>query len=67
MRRGAILYPKLISAVTGGLAGLAGLSVLEVNCTNLNVHHILVWHAGVVAIVSLGGALLGAAVELIER
>jgi hypothetical protein len=67
LRRGAILYPKLIGAVAGGLAGLAGLSVLVVNCPNLNVFHILVWHGGVVAISSLGGALLGAAVESIEQ
>jgi len=67
LRRGAILYPQLIGAVAGGFAGLAGLSVLEVNCPNLNVFHILVWHAGVVIIGSLGGTLLGAAVESIER
>ena len=67
LRRGAILFPKLIGAVAGGLAGLAGLSVLEVNCPDLNVFHILVWHGGVVVIGSLGGALVGAAVESIER
>jgi hypothetical protein len=67
LRRGAILHPKLIGAVTGGLAGLAGLSVLEVNCSDLNVFHILVWHEGVVVISALVGALLGAAVESIQR
>jgi hypothetical protein len=67
LRRGAILYPKFIGAVAGGLAGLAGLSVLEVNCPNLNGFHILVWHGGVVLISSLGGTLLGAAVESIEQ
>jgi hypothetical protein len=36
---------------------LIGLSVLEVNCPNLNVFHILVWHGGVVLIGSLAGAL----------
>jgi hypothetical protein len=35
LRRGAILSPKLIGAAAGGLAGLTGLSVLEVNCPNL--------------------------------
>ena len=67
LRRGAILYPKLIGAVACGLAGLAGLTVLEVNCPNLNVFHILIWHAGVVVISSLTGSVLGAAVESVER
>jgi hypothetical protein len=63
LRRGAILDPKLIGAVAGGFAGLAGLSVLEINCPNLNTFHILVWHGGVVVISSVGGALLGGAAE----
>jgi len=67
LRRGAILFPKLMGAAAGGLAGLIGLSVLEVNCPNLNVFHILVWHGGVVLISSLGGALVGAAAEAIDR
>jgi hypothetical protein len=66
LRRGAILSPKLIGAAGGGLAGLIGLSVLEVNCPNLNVFHILVWHGGVILITSLGGALAGAVVEYTE-
>ena len=67
VRRGAIMYPKFIGAGAGGLAGLIGLSVLEINCSNLNVFHILIWHWGVVLISSAAGALLGAAVEYIER
>ena len=67
VRRGAILFPKLIGAAVGGLAGLIGLSVLEMNCPNLDVYHILVWHGGVVVISSAAGALLGATVEYIDR
>jgi len=67
LRRGAILFPKLIGAAAGGLAGLIGLSVLEVNCPNLNVFHVLVWHGGVVLISSLGGVLVGAVAEAIDR
>jgi len=67
VRRGAILFPKLIGAAAGGLAGLIGLSVLEINCSNLNVFHILVWHWGVVLISSVAGVLFGAAVEYIEQ
>jgi hypothetical protein len=67
LRRGAVLYPKLSGAVAGGLAGLAGLTVLEVKCPDLNAFHILVWHVGVVVIGSLGGGLLGGAIESIEK
>jgi len=67
VRRGAMLNPKLIGAAAGGLAGLTGLTVLEINCPNLNVFHILVWHWGVVLVSSGAGALLGAVVERIER
>ena len=51
----------------GGLAGLIGLSVLEISCQNLDVFHILVWHGGVFLISSVTGALLGAGVEYIDR
>jgi hypothetical protein len=67
LRRGAILSPKVIGAAAGGLAGLSGLSVLEFNCLNLNLFHILVWHWGVVLVGSLGGALVGASVERSNR
>jgi hypothetical protein len=67
VRRGAILYPKLIGAAAGGFAGLIGLSVLEINCPNLNGYHILVWHWGVILITSLAGVALGAAADYIER
>ena len=67
LRRGAILYPRLVGTVAGGLAGLAGLSVLEVNCPNLNAFHILIWHEGVVVIGCLAGALLGATVESVQQ
>ena len=63
LSRGAILYPKLTGAAAGGLAGLIGLGVLEVGCSNLNMFHILVWHLGVILLCTLGGMLLGVAAE----
>jgi hypothetical protein len=66
VRRGAILYPKLIGAAAGGLGGLAGLSVLEINCSNLNMFHILAWHWGVILVSTAAGASLGLAVEYVE-
>jgi hypothetical protein len=60
-RRGALLCPRLAGAAIGGLAGLGGLIVLELNCSNLNVFHVLTWHWGVALIGTIAGALLGAA------
>ena len=47
LRRGAALSPVLTGATAGGLAGLAGLGVLEIHCPNLNVYHIVIWHVSV--------------------
>ena len=65
--RGAILSPKLIGAAVGGLASLAGFTVLELNCPDANVFHIVVWHWGVVLIGTAFGALIGAAAEYIHQ
>src|SRR5262249_46007071 len=67
LRRGAMLFPKLVGAAPGGLAGLVGLSVLGLNCPNPSVFHILVLHFGVVLISAAGGALIGATVEYVQR
>src|SRR5262249_11291775 len=66
VRRGAILYPRVIGLTAGGLAGLVGFSALEINCSNLNVFHLLAWHCGVVLTSSVAGTLIGAAVEYVE-
>jgi hypothetical protein len=53
--RGAPLSPGLIGASAGGVAGLVGLTVLEIHCPNLNVYHIVVWHLSVTLLCALGG------------
>jgi hypothetical protein len=67
VRRGAMLDPKLIGAAAGGLAGLTGLTVLEINCADVNVFHILVWHMGSAVLSCGAGALLGAAAPYAKR
>jgi hypothetical protein len=67
LRRGIILYPKLIGAAAGGLASLAGFSVLELTCPDVNLFHIVVWHWGVLLIGTASGALIGAAAEYIQQ
>jgi hypothetical protein len=66
VRRGSIIRPCLSGTILGGFAGLVGLGILEINCSDLNVSHILVWHCGVVVASSLGGGALGAIFDYID-
>ncbi len=63
LRRGAILTPMLTGATAGALAGLSGLTVLEMFCPNLNRNHILAWHLGAVLASVLGGVAIGIIAE----
>jgi hypothetical protein len=63
LRRGAILSPILTGATAGALAGLSGLTVLEIFCPNLNEYHILVWHLGSVLASTVGGMAVGIIAE----
>jgi hypothetical protein len=65
--RGALLFPKLTGATAGGLAGLTGITVLEITCSNPNVFHILVWHCGVIVISAGACTLVTAVAEHILR
>ena len=59
LRRGVILHPGLSGAICGMLAGLIGMSVLEMHCPILDLRHILVWHLGVCVLGAGCGLLAG--------
>jgi hypothetical protein len=44
--------------VGGTLAGLAGVTLLELHCANFEALHILVWHTAVVPVSAAIGALV---------
>jgi hypothetical protein len=67
LRRGAILNPVLTAATAGALAGLTGLTVLEIFCPNLNEYHILVWHLGAVLASVVGGITIGSFAQYYGR
>jgi hypothetical protein len=67
LRRGAILSPRAAGAAAGLLAGLAGTTVLEIHCPNLDLSHILIWHVGVSVIGSLFGLGTGVVAEFLVR
>jgi hypothetical protein len=67
LRRGAILSPRMTGAAAGLLAGLAGLSMLEMHCPNLDAWHILLSHLGVAILCALAGLAIGLTAEIRGR
>jgi hypothetical protein len=45
--------------VAGTLAGLAGVTMLELHCPNFEALHVMLWHTAVVPASGAAGALLG--------
>jgi hypothetical protein len=57
IRRGYIVARSTTGATIGALAGLAGLTALELHCPIQNIPHLAIWHAGVlVASIVIGAA-----------
>jgi len=63
LRRGWAVNPVSAGFVTGLLAALAGVSMLELHCSNVQALHVLVWHTLVVPVSGAMGAILGWAVS----
>jgi hypothetical protein len=59
LRRGFAVNPTSAGLVAGTLAGLAGVSMLELHCPNFQAAHIFVWHIAVIPVSAALGALLG--------
>ena len=61
LRRGFAVNTLAAGLIGGMLAGVAGITLLELHCANLQAFHILVWHTAVVPISAALGALLARA------
>ena len=64
LRRGFAVNPVTAGAVAGTLAGLAGVTMLELHCPNFQVLHVLVWHTAVIPVGAAVGALIAWALQL---
>lgn len=58
LRRGFAVDETAAGLAAGTLAGLAGVTMLELHCPNFETAHLLVWHAGVLLLSAGLGALL---------
>ena len=67
LRRGFFVNPVSAGLTIGALAGLAGVTMLELHCANFEALHVMVWHTAVLPVSSAGGAAIGWAVGSLSR
>ena len=58
LRRGFAVNPIAAGLVGGALAGVSGVTMLELHCANFQALHVLVWHTAVVPVSAAAGALV---------
>jgi hypothetical protein len=58
LRRGFAVNSVAAGLVMGTLAGLAGVTMLELHCANLQAPHVMLWHTAVMPVSAAAGALL---------
>jgi hypothetical protein len=59
LRRGFAVNPAAAGLVGGALAGLCGVTMLELHCANFQALHVLVWHTAVVPVSAALGTFAG--------
>jgi hypothetical protein len=57
LRRGLAMNPVAAGLAKGALAGLAGVTMLELHCPNFEALHLMVWHIAVIPVSGAAGAL----------
>lgn len=67
LRRGAILDPRACGALAGLLGGLAGTTILEMDCSDFNLAHILLAHWGPALFCAAAGWAIGSLPALFRR
>lgn len=61
LRRTYAVDPKAAGTIIGTLAGFAGVTMLELHCTDFHAQHVLIWHTAVLPCSALLGRLLASA------
>lgn len=59
VRRGFAVNPVAAGLVLGTLAGLAGVTMLELHCANFEAPHVMLWHTAVIPVSAAAGAVAG--------
>ena len=63
LRRGYAVNSVAAGLVGGALAGLCGVTMLELHCSNFQAAHVLVWHTAVIPVSAAAGAVVARALR----
>jgi hypothetical protein len=66
LRRGFAVNPVAAGLVGGALAGVSGVTMLELHCDNFQALHVLLWHTAVVPVSAAAGGLVGWALRRVS-
>ena len=67
LRRGFVTGAASAGLIAGSLAGIAGITMLELHCANFELFHVMLWHTAVLPISGAAGALLATALRRFIR
>lgn len=67
LRRGFAVNSVAAGLAAGTLAGLAGVTMLELHCANFQALHVMLWHTAVIPLSGAAGALLAWAAPFPSR
>jgi hypothetical protein len=67
LRRGFAVNAAAAGLALGAVAGLAGISMLELHCVNFEAPHVMLWHTAVLPLSAAGGALMFRAFRSLTR
>lgn len=67
LRRGFAVNSIAAGLVAGTLAGLAGVTMLELHCGNFQAPHVMLWHTAVIPVSGAAGSLLAWAAGFLRR
>jgi hypothetical protein len=67
LSRGLAVNPVAAGLAKGAMAGLAGVTMLELHCPNFETLHLIVWHIAVIPISGAAGALVAFTIRALGR
>ena len=67
VRRGYVMASGMLGGTLGAIAGLLGITVLQLTCDRQEAAHLMVWHGGVLLVSTCLGIAVGRVIDRVGR